>query len=179
MTQVVSRVIPLMLHRPLIAQMVMYVTRQVVQVGLCMGMTRTGCNRRVFSLGRSVSTGEARAIISLLAGNQTGCFSVLSHGTLLVGIVSLLADYLYIHEGSCVIQCSVFLLKFLSILFVFLFYFFFQNHCICPVFQYQFLNYFMLVSQYQFFLCFVLVSQYQILYKFSLFIISGHLFVSL
>ena len=57
--QVVSRVMPLMLHGLLIAQIVMSVTRQAVQVGLCVGTTRTGCNRRVFSLGRSVSTREA------------------------------------------------------------------------------------------------------------------------
>ena len=57
--QVVSRVIPLMLNGPLIVQIMMSVTRQVVQVGLCMGMTRTRCNKRVFLLGRSASTGEA------------------------------------------------------------------------------------------------------------------------
>ena len=48
---VVSQVIPLMLCGPLIAQIVMSVTRQVVKIGLYMGMTRTVCNRRVFSLG--------------------------------------------------------------------------------------------------------------------------------
>ena len=39
---------PLILHGMLIAQMVMSVTRQVVQIGFCTGMTITGCNRRVF-----------------------------------------------------------------------------------------------------------------------------------
>ena len=48
---VVSGVMLLMLHGPLIAWMVVSVTRQVVQMGLCMGMSRNGCNRRVFSLG--------------------------------------------------------------------------------------------------------------------------------
>ena len=45
---VVSRVMPLMLFGSLIVQMVMSVARQVVQIGLCMGMNTTGCNRRVF-----------------------------------------------------------------------------------------------------------------------------------
>ena len=49
--QVVSKVMPLMLPGLLIAQMVMSVTRQLVQIELCMGTTRTGYNRRVFSLG--------------------------------------------------------------------------------------------------------------------------------
>ena len=49
--QVVSMVMPLMLHGPLIEQIVMSVTRQVVQIGICFSTTRTGCNRRVFSLG--------------------------------------------------------------------------------------------------------------------------------
>ena len=49
--QVVSRVMHFMLCWQLIAQMVMSVTRQVVQIGFCTGMTRTGCNRRVSLLG--------------------------------------------------------------------------------------------------------------------------------
>ena len=47
---VVPRLMPLMLCEPLIAWMVMSVKRQAVQHGgLCVGMTRTGCNRSVFS----------------------------------------------------------------------------------------------------------------------------------
>ena len=69
---VVSRVMPLKLCGPLIAQMVMSVTRQVVQEGLCMHMTRTGYNRRVFLLGRSVSTGEAGLPSVFSPGDQTG-----------------------------------------------------------------------------------------------------------
>ena len=69
--QAVSRVMPLMLHGPMIAWMMMSVTRQVVQVGLCVGRTRTWCNRRVFPQNVCVYWGSW-AIIGLLAGNQTG-----------------------------------------------------------------------------------------------------------
>ena len=76
--QVVSRVIPLMLHGLLIAWMVMSVTRHVVQVGLCMGTTRSRCNGRVFSLGRSASTWEAglSSVFSLGTKHLLQCTSL-------------------------------------------------------------------------------------------------------
>ena len=48
---VVSRVMPLMLCGPLIAWMVMSGTREVVQIRLCMGTTRTRYNKGVLSPG--------------------------------------------------------------------------------------------------------------------------------
>ena len=67
---VVTRVMPLMLCGPWIAQRVMSVTRQVVQIGLCMGTTRTGCNRRVFSPGRSAPTRETGLSSVFLLGTK-------------------------------------------------------------------------------------------------------------
>ena len=65
---VVSRVMPLMLHRLLMAWVVMFVTRQVIQAGLHLDSTRTGCNRRVFLLGSSASTREAGLSLVFLLG---------------------------------------------------------------------------------------------------------------
>ena len=105
----------LMLCRLLIAWMVISVTRQVVQVGLCMGTTRAQHNRRVFSVERSASTREA------------GLSSVFSLGTKqflqctflwysLVGIYFPASRFLYILREA-VSPLSMFLFQYLSFLF--------------------------------------------------------------
>ena len=126
--QVVPRVIPLMLCGPLIAQMVMSVTRQVVQVGLCTCMTRASWNRSVFLLGRYASTKEA-GISGLCADNQTGA-SVYCITVLFGRDVSLC--WLYILREA-VFSLGVFLFQFFSFLLLIYYYFFSKSTCL-PVF---------------------------------------------
>ena len=59
-----------MLHGLLIAWMMMSVTRQGVQVGHCVGMTRTRCNRWVLTLQRSASNGEAGLSLVFSPGSK-------------------------------------------------------------------------------------------------------------
>ena len=158
---------PLMLHGLLIAWMVMPVTRQVVQVGLCAGMTRTRCSRRVFLLGWSASTGEAWLPLVLLGTKQV--FQCTFSWYSPIGMYLSAGRYLYILREAVssvgVLLFSVFELPF------------FSKSCICLLLNTHFLI-ICACFTIPIFLMFLLVSQYEILYQFSLFLISGHLFIS-
>ena len=116
---VVSRVMPLMFHGPLIAQMVMSEMRQVFQIGLCMGMTRTGYNRRVFSLG-------TKQLLRCTFSQYSPEGMYLSAGKLL-----------YILKEA-VFPFGVFLCQYLSFL---CYYYCFQNPCICLFLNINSFNY--------------------------------------
>ena len=116
------------------AQMVMSVTRQVVQVALCVGTIRTGCNRRVFSLGGSASTGEAGLLLVFLPGTKQVVQCTSSQYSP-VGMYLSAGRFFYILREA-VFPISALFFQFLSFLLLFCF----SKSLYLPVSQYQFLN---------------------------------------
>ena len=132
-----------MLHGLLIAWMVMSVTSKAVQIGLNTGTTRTGCIRRVFSLG-------TKQLLQCTFSQYSPVGMYLSAG-----------------RFHCILREAVFPLEVFLFQYLHFLCYFFPKSLYLPVSKYQFIN--CVCFTIPMFLMFALVSQYQLCINVSLF----------